>query len=353
VDPRLVATAKAIVICVAAVVVAAGLAYLLLWYGPDAIAVHDVGHVTGSARVVRLQDAKESARASLLTLGAGLFAAGALVYTGRNFTISRRTLQISQRTFELAEQGQVTDRYTNAIGQLGSRELDVRIGAIYGLERVAHDSARDHPTVMEVLAAFVREHSREEWPGPMAGTQSIERATRPDVQAAVTVIARRNTAYDRDRINLDGSILPAISITAAKFSSVDLAAADLRSSLLAGADLSGADLTGADLTDASLPGSDLTGADLAGADLTNADLTACDLTEADLTGAVLRNAYLVETELAGAFLTNVDLTATHVWDANLGSASLTGVHLPFGQTPPEGWAADSDSGRLSRSPAQD
>ena len=86
-----------------------------------------------------------------MTLGAGLFAAGALVFTARNFTLSRRT-------FELTEQGQVTDRYTKAIEQLGSDKLAVRIGGIYALERIARDSARDHPAVMEVLTAFIREH---------------------------------------------------------------------------------------------------------------------------------------------------------------------------------------------------
>jgi len=44
------------------------------------------------------------------------------------------------RTFELTEQGQVTDRYTKAIEQLGSDKLDVRIGGIYALERIARDS---------------------------------------------------------------------------------------------------------------------------------------------------------------------------------------------------------------------
>ena len=68
------------------------------------------------------------------------------------------------RNFRLSREGQVTDRYTKAIEQLGSDKLDVRIGGIYALERVARDSRRDHPTVMEVLAAFVREHSREQWP---------------------------------------------------------------------------------------------------------------------------------------------------------------------------------------------
>ena len=52
-----------------------------------------------------------------------------------------------------------------AIEQLGSDKLDVRIGGIYALERIALDSAKDHPTVMAVLTAFIREHSHEPWPG--------------------------------------------------------------------------------------------------------------------------------------------------------------------------------------------
>ena len=66
----------------------------------------------------------------------------------------------------LSRDGQVTDRYAKAIEQLGSEKLDVRIGGICALERVARDSARDHPAVMEMLAAFIREHSHEPWPPP-------------------------------------------------------------------------------------------------------------------------------------------------------------------------------------------
>lgn len=60
-----------------------------------------------------------------------------------------------QRTHDLTEQGLVTGRYTAAIEQLGSDKLDIRLGGVYALERIARDSARDHPTVMDVLAAFV------------------------------------------------------------------------------------------------------------------------------------------------------------------------------------------------------
>ena len=63
------------------------------------------GTLPGRVRVFRLEQTRDAARGRLLTLGAGIFAAGALVYTARNFSLSRRT-------FELTEQGQVTDRYT-------------------------------------------------------------------------------------------------------------------------------------------------------------------------------------------------------------------------------------------------
>ena len=151
--------------------VAAAVAVIIVVLGPvtDLIARHDVGAVTGPQRAAALQSARDAARGRLLTLGAGLFAAGALVYTARNFTISRRIVELTLRTVELSEQGQVTDRYTKAIEQLGSDKLDVRIGGIYALERVARDSARDHPAVVEVLAAFVREHSHEQWPHPSWG----------------------------------------------------------------------------------------------------------------------------------------------------------------------------------------
>src|SRR4028118_2289012 len=60
---------------------------------------------------------------------------------------------------ELAEQGQITERFTKAIDQLGSDNISIRLGGIYALERIAKDSERDHWTIMEVLSAFVRENA--------------------------------------------------------------------------------------------------------------------------------------------------------------------------------------------------
>ena len=276
----------------------------------------------------------------LLTFGAGLFALGALVYTARNFTLSRRTVELTLRTVQLTEQGQVTDRYTKAIEQLGSDKLDVRIGAVYALERIARDSPTDHPTVMEVLSAFIREHSRERWPPPAAdesGTHPVLQ-TRPDVQAAITVIGRRDTKRDRDRVDLTDANLPFADLTGAELFYADLTGADLARAKLPLARLTLADLTNADLSEANLSEANLTDAKLTGADLTGADLTDADLTRARLTGVDLTGAHLTGADLTGADLTGADLTG----------ADLTGARSPPDAAVPEGWQRDTRPGRSGR-----
>ena len=151
---------------IAVIVLTLAIVWALFVPAADWLAHHDVG----SAKPALVQTARDAARGRLLTLAAGLFAGGALVYTARHFTLSRRSL-------ELTEQGQVTERYTKAIEQLGSDKLDVRIGGIYALERVARDSANDQPTVTEVLAAFIREHSHDQWP-PTEPSSRMAWATR-------------------------------------------------------------------------------------------------------------------------------------------------------------------------------
>jgi hypothetical protein len=312
-------------IWVAAVVLAAVIVRALLVPGTDWLARHDIGSSKGP-----LAAARDAARGRLLTLGAGLLAAGALVFTGQTFILSRRT-------FELTEQGQVTDRYTKAIGQLGSDKLDVRIGGIYALERIARDSAKDHPAVMEVLTAFIREHSRELWPVDSDGVQDGEKETRPDVQAAVAVVGRRNTERDIRVIDLfaadlTGAVLTRADLSGATLDGAVLTRADLTGAYLVGADLTGATLhdavlTGAVLTRVNLEGAHLEGAHLDGATLRDAVLTGADLRDAVLTGAALVRANLTGADLYKAVLTRVSLAGANLTEARLLSAHLDGATL--------------------------
>jgi hypothetical protein len=112
--------------------------------------------------------------------------------------------------------------------------LDILLGGVYALERIARDSARDHPAVVEVLAAFLREHTHDEAAHAAAhdgAPDSEVGRIRPDLQAALTVLGRRTTAHDSD-------------------DRIDLGGADLTDAKLDGAYLGGADLTGADLNGA-------------------------------------------------------------------------------------------------------
>jgi uncharacterized protein YjbI with pentapeptide repeats len=257
-----------------------------------------------------------------------------------------KTTALTLRAVELSEQGQVADRYTRAIEQLGSEKLDVRLGAIYALERVAHDSHRDHPTIMEVLAAFIREHSREQWP-PTAD-EAPGRGARPDIQAAVTVIGRRNPTHDRAHVDLFAANLAGTDLDRADLTGANLRRADLTGATLIDTVLTGALLVDTVLTEAVLVGADLTGAFLwpaylTGAALIGTNFTGANLRSADLTGATLTRAKLMEANLTSADLTGADLT-----DADLTGADLTDARLSQEAPVPGGWVRDTGSGRLKR-----
>jgi uncharacterized protein YjbI with pentapeptide repeats len=371
---------------IAAVVLGLAIAWVLFVPIADWLAHHDVGSVKGPLH----ETALDNARGRLLTLAAGVFAAGALAFTARNFTLSRRTLNVT-------EQGQVTDRYTKAIEQLGSDKLDVRIGGIYALERVARDSPRDHPTVMEVLAAFIRVHSHEQWPPPESGNDAMPlRTTRPDVQAAVTVIGRRDSSSDRQHIDLTRADLSRADLAFADLNYADLTHADLSYADLTRAHLNGARLGGANFNDAHLNGANfneahlqsahlnhawlesahlnhaylqraqlndahLSGANFNEAHLHDAQFNGANLGHAQLNHAWFINAHLTDANLAGAQLSGAWLRGAHLMDANLAGADLSGADLsgahlngtiltgakwPGNAPVPEGWKRDTNSGRL-------
>lgn len=102
-------------------------------------------------------------RTALLALLAGVLAAMGTFYTARRYSLNRKG-------HELDRQGQITERFTRAVDQLGSEKLDVRLGGIYALERLASESHDDYAAIVEILSAYVREHAR--WPSRARSGQS-------------------------------------------------------------------------------------------------------------------------------------------------------------------------------------
>jgi uncharacterized protein YjbI with pentapeptide repeats len=275
-------------------VAAVFLGWTLFVPAADWLAQHDLGNATG----INLETARNNARGNLLALAAGLAGFGALLFTARNFALQRRSLQLAEesqrRTYELTEQGQVTDRYTKAIEQLGSDKVDIRIGGVYALERIAGDSIRDHP--------------------------------------ALSVLGRRNVDSDRRVTDLRDARLTSAYLDDADLAHAALSGAYLHHANVTRANLRSANLRGAILTNTFLRGTNLAYARLADADLTGADLRGADLTGANLTGA----------NFSGANLTGADLTG-----AILSGANLTGVRWLSWSPVPAGWQING-AGRLER-----
>jgi pentapeptide repeat protein len=199
-------------------------------------------------------------------------------------------LYFTGRTLQINREGQITDRFSKAIEQLGSDKLDVRLGGIYALERIARDSRRDHGPVVEVLSAYVRRYQRSD-------SEPQERAPY-DVQAAVSVLGRRTTAHDEGRI-------------------IDLSGADLRFLRIDGANLRDAFMQDVDLTEAQVAETDLTRAVFqnarVGAIFGQTDLSESHLWGADFTGAM----FLFNTRFEGA-----EYDDSTVWPPSVDPAAL-------------------------------
>lgn len=271
-------------------------------------------------------------------------ALAALVFTGESLTATREQNA-------LAQQGQVTGRYTSAVDQIGTHgddHLQTRLGGVYALERLMTDSPRDQPTIIEVLSAFVRgsvpradAHFRSA-KAEDTGCPRSDDGPQADVQAALTVLGRRNPQRDANtRINLALTCLQGVHLANAAFADADLDFADLRGADLQDADFHGANFVGAHLTVANLSRANLSQAKLSEAALNGAYLTranlrsasaiAANLTVAQLDDADLRGAQLDGATLLNANLRNANLTGAGLDSANLDRAILTGAQgLPHG-----------------------
>jgi uncharacterized protein YjbI with pentapeptide repeats len=290
-----------------AAVVLLSLFGLTLWKLPE----RQVKDFPSDTPEQRMQKAKQEDeyRRTLAQIVGGAFLVFGAVFTYCSMATARETLKATQ-------DAQITERFARAITQLGAKELELKLGGIYSLERLARQSdPQDHWTIIEVLTAYVREHARRP-PRPTAvpiepvTTAPARQPVTADIQAILTVIGRRT------RLHGEGEDLP-----------LDLSQTALYRARLRGATLTGADLTRADLTQADLTGADLTEATLAGAVLAGAVLTGADLIWADLTEATLFNATLTEAALTEAFLFRTTLVRAALTGADLAGAILTGADL--------------------------
>jgi hypothetical protein len=174
---------------------------------------------------------------------------------------SAQTLAAAERTAFFAAQASETERYARAMALLGDGKIEVRLGGIYALERLARESARDHGPIMEVLAATVRQHSA--W----HDGEVVPARPGADLQAILTVIGRRHAPFDAPESHID---LHGTALARAYLPWANLERAHLYETNLDGAVLQGANLRGAWMWKSRFAGAILDGAHLEGADLRGA-----------------------------------------------------------------------------------
>ena len=211
-------------------------------------------------------------RTTLAQIFGGIAIGIGLYYTWKRITIAEDELKTIQENLKVSQEGQITERFTWAVDQLGAIDqsrnpaIEIRLGGIYALERISTESEKDYWPIMEILTAYVRKNSsidnrlKENSMTSKVISMVIqtnknakkeyskERNIPLDIQAILTVIGRRKNYLNYGESNH----------------------LNLEMAYLQGADLKDAHLEGANLIDVHLEGADLTGTNLEEADLKQA-----------------------------------------------------------------------------------
>jgi Uncharacterized low-complexity proteins len=282
-------------------------------------------------------------RATLTQILGGAAVAIGIYFAWKNFITAQENLKTAQ-------EGQITERFTRAVDQLGAVDKDgnpaieIRLGGIYALERIANESDKDYWPIMEILTAYIRKNSPTEY-GEETFTYEysyaqdrnvevkeikMQNRISLDIHAIVTVIRRRRNFFNSGESNyLD---LRGTNLREADFEGANLQGVNLKCTYLEGANFRKANLQEANLEDANLQeaiffDANLQDTFLAGVYLRGAFLTDANLQRANLAGADFRKAFLYNTNLQDAYLGVTDFERAQLGGANLEGADFIGANL--------------------------
>ncbi len=234
---------------------------------------------------------------------------------------------IAQKQANIAEQGLITDRITKAVEQLGAEKtiwvdgdqqsvpnLEVRLGGIYALSRVARDSPRDHISIMEILCAYVRQnapaesaekiqvdYNNENWAAFQALRIMKIPAPRIDIQAALTLIGdRSNSQIKYERSAAANSIKREyrLDLRNTNLQKIDLHKLNFDNALFLNTKMHGANLIGVEMRNADLKYSEMLGVDLGFSEIQGADLSYTKLSDSNFISA--------NTNLTAIYFTGLD-----------------------------------------------
>lgn len=267
-------------------------AIVLLWYPQFQVSKFEITNPKD------LADAENSYRATLAQIFGGFALLLGLYFTWGNLVT--------------AKEGQITERFTRAIEQFGNEKMEIKLGGIYALGRIAKESKKDYWPIMKILTAYVREKS------PVDRNPSNICKISTEIQAILEVLSDHEhpdtDVINLDNVNLNGARLinhpnlKFVSFIGSSFKKADFGWVNLESTDLKGANFERAYLWGSNLQYANLIGANLEEVHIGGADLKYAKLVRANFKSADLNGADLKEATCKEADFTNADLQNADFT---------------------------------------------
>jgi uncharacterized protein YjbI with pentapeptide repeats len=305
-------------------------------------------------------------------LGLILFATiGAPFVIYRTWVLGRQA-KTAEKQSELAEDRNFSDLFTKAVEQLGADKivkrhatdkdgnfaydengvpvmqettepnLEVRLGAIYALQRISRASEKDHIPIMETLCAYIRENaiggepkefrlieipnrdevSEREFRRHILISRrklreeiSVVETLRSDIRSALTVIKDRS----QTRREYEAAKNYRLDFRRANFQKADLTGADFKN-----ANLSHARLEGANLMEVNMIGAELDSANLTGAYLSQAKMDNASFKFVTLDGANMFRAHLGYAKFCHSNIRFCRAVGAHMCGANLEGSNLDG-----------------------------
>ena len=288
----------------------------------------------GISDATKLAELSVQARTGITQAFGGLALIATLAITAYQVNQTQRSsennLKLADENFQLAERGQVSERFSRAVEQLGATNtdakrtpaLDVRIGALFSLRRIALDSKEKEntPQAFLVVATYIGNNYKVPYLKPRHKPDGCGEFSpvRADVRTALTSVLPDLAELLEKRgveppLGLRGAVLDQIAVDDLDFESLNLTqiklryahlkGAKFRKSLLAFARFDHARLTSARFTDARLNNSSFAGACLKNARFQRAKLKGANFSGALLVGADFRGAtFSRTTQFASAHL---------------------------------------------------
>lgn len=209
--------------------------------------------------------------------------------------------------------------------------IEVRLGAIYLLEKLAREHEQLHWPIMEILCAYVRENAG----GPRPYSY---RKPRVDIQAAITVIGRRSVSQlnwernlrqnDERRKNYRIDISNC-HLAGAKFDGLNFRHAILSKSCLNNVTMESAHFESADLSNTLLEGASLSGGYFENTKFLYAHLTGSSVFNAHLEGALFWYTYCEGLDFMGAYVDRVDFHHASLQGADFLNVDLGRANFHF------------------------